>query len=493
MADERPMPLTTARGRLQQPMPLAPAAYSESLMPALRLARSSRMARRISTTLITCLAGATLLMAFAPWQQSISGSGTVVAYSPDQRPQILQSRVSGRVYRLGENIFENARVREGQVIVEMRDLDESYYSRLSQQLVNSQRELEATRQQSEATKRAREAAITVVESLEAQLTAYMSVRRETEAAQDAYVEMAKKKIDAEQQQLIEYQAALPQLEAEFERHQVLQREGNVSLQRLQEIERKTNEQRAKVKRGEAYVLSAESELEGKVREREAKIQKAQVDIDYAKAALQKAQGDISKAESDVAKAEQAVNKAEKELRDMEVKISRQENQLVTAPFDGILVEITPNLGTAVLNAGDPIATIVPETADRSVQLMLSGNDAPLVEAGRHVRLQFEGWPAIQFTGWPSVAVGTFGGEVVSVDATDDGAGKFRILVRPDPTDPAWPDQRFLRQGVRANGWVLLERVPLWFEVWRRLNGFPPVVDVNAKQEKPPKAPKLPKP
>jgi len=484
---------TISRGRAQQRMPLAPAAYSESLMPSLRLARSSRMARRISTILLVCLASTTVLMAFAPWQQSISGSGTVVAYSPDQRPQTLQSRVSGRVYRLGENIFENARVREGQVIVEMRDLDESYSSRLNQQLINSQRELEATRQQTEAAKRAQQAAITVVESYKAQVTAYMSVRQETEAAQNAYIEMARKKIEAEQQQLIEYQAALPQLEAEYERYRVLEGEGNVSLQRYQVIERETKEQRAKVKRGEAYVLSAESELEGKIRERVAKIQKAQVDIDHAKALLQKAQGDISKAESDVAKAEQAYNKAEKELRDMEVKISRQENQLVTAPFDGFLVEITPNLGTAVLNAGDPIATIVPETADRSVQLMLSGNDAPLVDAGRHVRLQFEGWPAIQFTGWPSVAVGTFGGEVISVDATDDGAGKFRILVRPDPTDPAWPDQRFLRQGVRANGWVLLEQVPLWFEVWRRLNGFPPVIDVNPRQGSLPKPPKLPKP
>lgn len=484
---------TVSRGRSQQRMPLAPAAYSESLMPALRLTRSSRIARRISKVLVICLAGATLLMLFVPWQQSISGTGTVLAYAPDQRPQTLQSRVSGRVYRLGENIFENAKVREGQVILEMRDLDEAYSSRLQQQLTSSQQELEATRQQTEAGKRALAAAITVVESYQAQVAAYMTVRTETEASQNAYIEMARKKVDAERQQLIEYQAALPQLEAEYERFQVLQREGNVSLQRLQEIERKTNEQRAKVKRGEAYVLSAESELEGKIREREAKVQKAQVDIDYAKAALRKAQGDISKAESDVAKAEQAFNKAEKELRDMEVKISRQQNQLVTAPFDGFLVEILPNLGTAVLNAGDPIATIVPETTDRSVQLMLSGNDAPLVDAGRHVRLQFEGWPAIQFTGWPSVAVGTFGGEVISVDATDDGLGKFRILVRPDPTDPPWPDQRFLRQGVRANGWVLLERVPLWFEVWRRLNGFPPVIDVNAKQGKLPKPPKLPKP
>jgi hypothetical protein len=125
-------------------------------------------------------------------------------------------------------------------------------------------------------------------------------------------------------------------------------------------------------------------------------------------------------------------------------------------------------------------------------LSIAGNDIPLIDVGRHVRLQFEGWPAVQFSGWPSVAVGTFGGQVVSVDATDDGFGRFRILVRPDPSDIPWPDQDFLRQGARAKGWVLLERVPLWFEVWRRLNAFPPVIKMDKEEKKPPKSPKLPK-
>jgi hypothetical protein len=91
-----------------------------------------------------------------------------------------------------------------------------------------------------------------------------------------------------------------------------------------------------------------------------------------------------------------------------------------------------------------------------------------------VRLQFEGWPAVQFTGWPSVAVGTFGGEVALIDATDDGTGRFRILVKPDAAD-AWPRGVYLRQGVRVNGWVLLNQVKLGYELWRRFNGFPPTV------------------
>jgi hypothetical protein len=101
-------------------------------------------------------------------------------------------------------------------------------------------------------------------------------------------------------------------------------------------------------------------------------------------------------------------------------------------------------------------------------------DVPLVTPGREVRLQFEGWPAVQFAaGWPKVAMGTFGGEVVAIDATDNGQGKFRVLIRPNTTE-GWPEERFLRQGVRANGWILLNQVALGYELWRQLNGFPPV-------------------
>ena len=109
----------------------------------------------------------------------------------------------------------------------------------------------------------------------------------------------------------------------------------------------------------------------------------------------------------------------------------------------------------------------------AVELWVSGNDMPLLHARDKTRLQFEGWPAIQFVGWPSVSVGTFGGQVTLIDATDDGTGRFRVVVAPDPADEQWPTTRYLRQGVRANGWVLLRQVPLGFELWRRFNGFPP--------------------
>ncbi|MFM9064298.1 MAG: hypothetical protein ACKOOI_14895, partial [Pirellula sp.] len=140
-----------------------------------------------------------------------------------------------------------------------------------------------------------------------------------------------------------------------------------------------------------------------------------------------------------------------------------------------------------------------------------GVDAPLIHVGDSVRLQFEGWPAIQFVGWPSVAVGTFPGEVIAINPTDSGKGVFKIVVGPSQnskpeetstiipnvTDTKWPDSRYLRQGVRANGWVILKTVPLGYEIWRQLNGFPitisdsePTQDKSSKASKEPKAPKI---
>ncbi len=472
---------------------LAPVAYSDVVMPSMQLARSSRLARRIAIWLFVSLGFTIVLMLFAPWQQSITGSGFVLAYSPRDRPQPVHATVTGRISRWNEDLKENSRVTEGDFIAEIVDLDPELQANLVQQRLNAKQAWELSKDEVAATKRELDSIRKVVASAELQLSLYRRVREEVVGAQDAYVEMAMRKVDAENQELMVNQAAVPQIQAAFDRAKILYDQQNISLEKLQEIERRLLEAEGKVRKAQAYVESAEAELKGKKRDREASIQKADAEIQYYTAMLDKSRGDVSKLESSLAKAEQNVNKNEKEFVEMSIKVNRRNEQIIEAPIDGFLVQLSANSGSQMVKEGDTICVIVPDTKDRSVQIWLSGNDAPLVEPGDHVRLQFEGWPAVQFTGWPSVAVGTFGGAVISVDATDDGKGKFRIQVLPDPTDDPWPEDRFLRQGVRANGWVLLEQVPLWFEVWRKLNGFPPTVDVDSGSGKSDiKKPKLPK-
>ncbi len=163
-----------------------------------------------------------------------------------------------------------------------------------------------------------------------------------------------------------------------------------------------------------------------------------------------------------------------------MKIAQQNTQLIKAPRAGTVFRLYASPGAELVRAGDPLLELVPDTESRAVEIWVDGNDVPLIEPGKPVRLQFEGWPAVQFSGWPSVAVGTFGGRVALVDSSDDGLGRFRLLVVPDEGDDPWPERPHLRQGVRAKAFVLLDRVSLGYELWRQANGFPPTVALKGR-------------
>jgi hypothetical protein len=404
---------------------------------------------------------ALLAMLLAPWQQSVRGTGQVVAFAPLERQQVVEANISGRVYKWGEGIREGVRVTRDQVVLELRDIDPAALERLQQQ-----------RDASVAKLRASEA---IADAYRAKLDAVRDGQAMAIGAAEQEVAMAQQKVEAEKQGLSAAEAALNQALAYLQRKQSLLDDQLASPQDVEIAQRKHLECVAKVKQAEAYLASASSGLEAKKLQLEQKRREAEGYIEAARAEHQKALGDKAF--------------AEKELTEVEGKLSKQQNQVVRAPRDGTIFRLLAYEGGAIVKEGDPLFELVPESADRAVEIWVSGNDAPLISPGRHVRLQFEGWPAVQFAGWPSVAVGTFGGTVAVVDATDNGKGQFRVLVKPSDDDE-WPDVRYLRQGVRANGWVLLNQVSLGYEIWRQLNGFPPVVapsePKDEKKDKPPK-------
>ncbi len=169
-----------------------------------------------------------------------------------------------------------------------------------------------------------------------------------------------------------------------------------------------------------------------------------------------------------------VAEASAELSRVDVNLSRQSLQVVRAPRDGVILRLAAGDAATFVDAGDIVATFVPDNATRAVELFIDGRDVALVRPGAKVRLQFEGWPVIQFSGWPSVAIGTFGGMVTAVDPSATRTGTFRVLVTEDPDDAnPWPGQNFVRFGSNARGWILLETVSVGYEIWRQLNNFPP--------------------
>lgn len=169
-----------------------------------------------------------------------------------------------------------------------------------------------------------------------------------------------------------------------------------------------------------------------------------------------------------------------ELAESETKLSRQENQIIFAPKDGVILKVLAGDSATTIKAGDKLATFAPNLSDPAVEIYISGNDIPLVNEGRKVRLQFEGWPIIQFSGWPSIAIGTFGGVVSSVDSSISENGKFRVIIKKDKNEK-WPDERFLRHGAKTQAWILLNNVSLGYEFWRQLNSFPPSFNNELKE------------
>lgn len=225
-------------------------------------------------------------------------------------------------------------------------------------------------------------------------------------------------------------------------------------------------------------LNAErSQVLAKIEAAETAVQTAQIDTERMKDLYD--QGLASRREYEQARIRveelrSRVAEANAELTRVDVNLSRQSVQIVRAPRAGIISQLNAGDTATFVNAGDVLASFVPDNVGRAVELFIDGRDVALVRPGAKVRLQFEGWPMVQFSGWPNLAVGTFGGEVYAVDPSAQANGRFRVLVTEDPNaEHAWPEERFVRFGSNARGWVLLDTVPVGFELWRQMNNFPP--------------------
>jgi biotin carboxyl carrier protein len=170
-------------------------------------------------------------------------------------------------------------------------------------------------------------------------------------------------------------------------------------------------------------------------------------------------------------------RAADQLADVSLRLSnatqRRIASRVLAPIDGTVVRMAQVGAGETVRQGDRLVRVSPTSANKAVELVADGLDAPLLNPGRKVRLLFYGIPAIPLPAWPELMAGTFGGVIKVVDQVDDGKGNFRFWVVPDPNERPWPDQAHVRQGTKVMGWVILNRVPLWYELWRRFNLFPP--------------------
>lgn len=384
-----------------------------------------------------------LVMAIAPWQQSVRGQGSVVARSPVDRQQRIDAPIDGRVVRW--HVVEGSHVNRGDPIVELSDLDPRFVERLQRRLEATQARIEAANNRGKV--------------YQEQSASYDRVRDLKVRAAGLKIQMVKQKVLAVEQKVQAAQAEVHTTLLNVEREQRLLKEGLSSQRDFELAQLAHNKAKAALNMQKSELIETRASMTAAEAER----------LQAAAEGATKTQS--SDAESQKADAESAY--AVDDLAKLEVLKSRQQARIVTADRDGTILSLNGGVGGMVVSAGEQLALLVPETDSRAVEMWVDGNDVPLLHVGRSVRLNFEGWPAVQFVGWPSVAVGTFGGKVAVVDAATVRIGRFRVLITPDPDDAPWPAPEILRQGLRANGWILLDEVPLGWEVWRRFNGFPP--------------------
>lgn len=406
-------------------------------LPAINLTGSNRLPHLFSRALIIAFVVLILFVALAPWRQFVRGSGSVIAYDPLERRINVEALVSGRVSKLYVN--EGQKIKQGDLIAEIQDNDPNFLENLRAQRTAALNRIDLVK--------------TRVEALESQIT------QQTMAKEQA-LDAARQKVSADK---IAAETAM----LDYTRVDNLFQKGLSSRREFEAAILRRDSTAANLLSSEATLKRTESEFNAL--------------ISSTTASRQSARSDIAK--------------AQEELTGLEIRVSQNMRQVITSPREGIVLQVPVTEGS-YLKPGDPLCVVIPDTATRYAEVWVDGNDVALIRArkeekgvvtpGSPVRLVFEGWPAIQAIGWPQLAVGSFGGEVMYVDATDDGQGRFRVLVAPaedvvdrgdgnGPVTVPWPDgDRWLRQGVRTNAWVLLDEVPLWFELWRQMNGFPAI-------------------
>lgn len=418
---------------------------------------------------------------FLPWQQTVQGRGQIVAYAPTERKQVVTALVGGQIRKW--HVVEGSRVKAGDPIVDIDDNDPELAWRL-----NAQKEFLLSRR-----KAAVEEVAEQTRAVEAQEKALDAAVRAARANREAAAMM----VDVAKQSRKNAEFAYEFEKVRFDMFERLYKDTT-----LGGLESRLNRDEAQMRADRSATDVARADAE--IKRAEASLLNSDSLVYQAEATGLNA---LATARRDLRRAEQNLFSIDRELQEIENRIERFKARFVKAPCDGTVFRISANVnqGGQYVKEGDELAVIVPDSSDRVVELFINGVDAPLISAvmeqtgrGPHVRLQFEGWPAIQFTGWPSVATGTFGGRVRQIDPSDDGFGRFRILVEQEILYPGdeWPEEFYLRQGNQAIGWVFLNRVTLGYELWRQLNGFPPVVAPHPPDKpkdsdrKPPKVKKV---
>lgn len=391
-----------------------------------------------------------IVILFLPWTQNISGSGAVTTLKPDQRPQTIHNTIAGRIEKW--YVKEGDYVKKGDTILFISEVKEEY---LDPQLI------ELTKSQVDAKKMAEKSYGGKVSSLSTQIQAIENERKLKLQQAKNKIRQGELKITSDSMDLVAVQTQFNIANTQFKRSVTLNKEGLKPLTDVEEKRLKLQEVDAKIITQENKLLASKNELIN------AKVEVNRISAEYAEKDS-KAQSDQFTALSNQYDTKAQVNKLENQYANYKI---RNDLYYIKAPQNGYVNRALQSGIGEIIKEGTQIVSIMPSKYDIAVETYVTPTDYPLVHKGEKVRVWFDGWPTIVFSGWPDMSYGTFGGKIVAVETFISPNGKFRVLIAPDKDEKAWPKQ--ISMGSGAQTLALLDNVPVWFEVWRTLNGFPP--------------------
>ena len=416
---------------------------------------------KVFNKLLIVFSIAILIILFLPWTQNVSGRGFVTTLTPSQRPQTIQSPIPGRI----ENWFvmEGEYVNKGDTLLYISEIKNEYQDPDLVNRTNLQKDAKIKSVLSYKEK---------TNALDRQIVALRNEEQLKLSQAKNKLKQARFKVISDSMDLEAYKNNLIVSESQFVRTKTLQDEGLKSVSAVEEKRVKFQEAQAKRIAAENKLLTSENNILN------AQIEISRISAEYADK-IAKANSDKYTAETSQYDAEAQVSKLENQSTNYQM---RNAMYYIKAPQDGYITKAIKGGIGETFKEGEQIVGIMPAHYQLAVETFINPIDLPLLHINDEVRIQFDGWPSIFFSGWPNSSYGTFAGKVVAIESFISPNGKFRILIAPFSEESHWPEKISIGSG--AYTFALLEDVPIWFELWRNLNGFPPNYYQPAQSDNP---------
>lgn len=398
-----------------------------------------------SLSAIGILVGVLLL----PWTQNIEANGRVVSMEPNQRPQAVQSVIAGRIEKW--YVQEGDWVKAGDTLLFLSEVKVDYFD--PQLLQNTESQIKS-----------KEGSVSnymeKVRALDSQIDALLNAKDIKRAQVITKLEQVKLKIKTDSTDLVAVENNARVVGEQMKRFDQMFQQGLISKTdwesrqvSLQNAQAKVNDQKNKLAIAKNELINTYRDYKG-------------VDAEY--------RDKVSKAESEKYSTLSAMYDAEAQVTKLQNQYNNYDRRTgfyyLMAPQDGFVSKATKSGIGETVKEGEEVVRITPNRFDQAVEIFIDPVNTPLVHEGENVRLIFDGWPAFVISGWSQMSTGLFDGQIVGIDPVIQDNGQLRIWVKPLSAE-SWPAQ--LRQGGGVRAFMLLNDVPLGYELWRLLNAFPP--------------------